>query len=429
MRDHSHHIEMTREEAVSSILELWGFPDCAHGPLEEIVDVRESFGRVLAADVRSTVDSPNVLQCMMDSIAVHWDDFADGEIPDTSTWTRGDDWEFANTGVAMPEGFDSAIVIEHVEVSDDESSVKISAAPSARYAGTKPVGSNISVGDILATAGQRITAYDAARIASGNVTAVRVRVRPKVAFIPTGEELVSPGGKIEKGRNIETNSLLVRGKVARWGGEPMIFDVVEDDPAKIEEALLHACSIADIVVLNAGSSKGSDDWCCEKLDELGEVVCHETNHGPGHHSSYAMMEGKPVVGISGPPAGASFTLDFYLRPLVMRFLGLPEEPRKIPVRLTEAFGGGGHPGGKRGSKDDGRPKGEERPSVVKPGARFFSIRLLNVEACEDGSLTGTPVPGRPGSPGTDSANAFYMLESGDGAVPPKAGDVIWVEMR
>lgn len=422
MRDHSHHIEMTREEAVEAVLARWGFPNCEHGPLEEVVDVDRSFGRVLARDVVSRVDSPNTLQCMMDSIAVHWDGFADGEMPDTSVWVRGRDWEFANTGVAMPEGFDTAIVIEHVRVSEDEQHVEIDAAPSKRFAGTRPAGANIKRGDVLARVGERITPDVAARIASGNITSVAVRTRPRVAFIPTGGELVHPGGEIERGRNIETNSLLVRGKVEAWGGVPMIMDIVPDVPELIEDAVRHACSIADIVVLNAGSSKGSDDWSCEKLEDIGEVICHETNHGPGHHSSYSIVEGKPIVGISGPPAGASFTLDFYLRPLMMRFLGLPTEPERFPVKLAAPFPTGGHGGGK--------PTGETRPSVVKPnGKGFYSVKFLQVEPADDGTLVGTPLPGRPGSPEAESANCFWMMPSEPGATAPQAGDVIWVERR
>ncbi len=448
MRDHSHHIELSREEAVSRMLKAWNFPDCEHGLSTEIVDIWDSFGRTLAVDVYSKVDVPNALQCMMDSIAVHWSDFEDGQMPDTSKWIRGVDWEFANTGIAMPEGFDTAIVIEHVKVSDDEQHVSIDAAPSRQFAGTKPAGSNLQIGDLLAEAGQIITADIAAKIASGNVSSVQVCKKPRVAFIPTGTELVSPGGKIAKGMNIETNSLLARAKILAWGGIPMIFDIVPDDPVLIEEAVLLACKTADIVVLNAGSSKGSDDWCCEKLEEIGELICHETNHGPGHHSSYALVNGKPIVGISGPPAGASFTLNFYLRPLMMRFLGRPVEPEKIPVKLKSAFAAGGHgPQGKAGAgaasagaasagtdaasakSSPSKVAGEERPSVVKPGAEFFAIKFLDVQADADGSLVGIPRNGRPGSPETESANAYYMMPTGSACTPPAAGDVIWVELR
>ena len=106
---------------------------------------------------------------------------------------RGIDWEFA-IGIAMPLGFDTAIVIEHVDVSENEQHVKINAAPSRRFAGTRAVGSRFKTGDALAYSGEIITPDVAARIASGNVSAVQVVWKPGVAVIRAGNEVVCPGG-------------------------------------------------------------------------------------------------------------------------------------------------------------------------------------------------------------------------------------------
>lgn len=421
MRDHSKHIQISREETVAGLLAACDF---AGG--FEMVRIDEAFGRVLAHDAVAACTLPNVLTCRMDSIAVHWDDFADG-MPDTSAWVRGVDWQFANTGVAMPEGFDTAIVVEHVTVSADEQHVEVHAAPSARFAGTSAVGSRMKPGDVLARAGELITPDVAARIAGGNITSVAVRRKPRVAFIPTGNELVPAGSAVlPAGKNIESNSLVVRGKVEAWGGEFLPFDIVPDNPELIVEAVKNACACADIVVLNAGSSKGSEDWSVEQLEEIGTIICHQTNHGPGHHSSAAVVDGTPVVGISGPPFGASFTLGFYLQPLMRLFLGLSPEPFKIPVRLAEPFPAAGPMSGHTAGK---KYAGEERPPEAVDGTQFFSVRMVNVEMLPDGSLAGTPVAGRPGSPATLSANALFMLESGLNAPKPAVGDVIWVELR
>ena len=421
MRDHSKHIQISREEATAKLLASSSFNQRA-----EMVPIGESFGRTLAEDVRAREDMPTVLTCRLDSIAVHWSDFENG-MPDTSNWVRGVDWQFANTGVAMPEGFDTAIVIEHVTVSDDEQHVEVTAAPSERFAGTSAPGSKLKAGELLGFSGQTVTPDVAARIASGNIAAVPVRCKPRVAFIPTGDELVAPGGAhVPVAKNIETNSLLVRGKVQAWGGQFIPFDVVPDDPDAIIDAVKRACAMADIVVLNAGSSKGSEDWSVEQLEEIGTILYHQTNHGPGHHSSAAVVDGTPVVGISGPPAGASFTLNFYLQPLMMKCLGLDPEPFKVPVRLTAPF-----PAGHSTPAHDGKRSfaGEERPPEAVDGSRFFKVRMVEVEMQEDGTLAGTPVAGKPGSPATANANALYMLESGTTAPKLNAGDVIWVEMR
>jgi molybdopterin biosynthesis enzyme len=148
MRDHSNHIELSRQEAVRQLFDALEQGDYAGKTTQktENVALDEAFGRTLAVAVKAKTDIPNVLTCGMDSVAVHWSAFeglAEGELPDTSAWVRGRDWQFANTGVAMPEGFDTAIVIEHVEVSADEQHITIDAAPSAQYAGTRAAGSNM----------------------------------------------------------------------------------------------------------------------------------------------------------------------------------------------------------------------------------------------------------------------------------------------
>lgn len=438
MRDHSKHIELSRDEAVEGILSALP-DDLGCGRIEQ-VEVAEAFGCVLAQDVRYTTDVPNVLTCSMDSIAVHWSDFADlaeGVLPDTSTWVRGVDWEFANTGVAMPEGFDTAIVVEHVDVSDDEQHVTIDAAPSAQFAGTRAVGSQAKAGSLLMEAGCIITPDVAARISAAGHSVVQVVPKPRVAFIPTGDELVPASLPFSKsapsryagfGKVFESNSTVVRGKVEAWGGSFVPFDIVADERDAIRDAIERACKVADIVVLNAGSSKGSDDWSVEVLEEMGDIICHQTNHGPGHHSSYAVVDGTPIVGISGPSGGASFTLNFYLLPVMKRFLGLDPTPRRIPAKLAAEIPSGRME--KFVSVPASQLPGEQRPAeATKPGEMFYSIKFIELEVADDGTLAATPVAGHAGSAATQHANAYYMMPAGVGVAPPKVGDIIFVELR
>ena len=325
MRDHSKHIELDREDAVAAILAA-----CDFHPAHETVPVDEAFGRTLAADALAQVTLPNCLTCNMDSVALRWSDFEGlepGEVPDISGWTRGVEWQFANTGVGMPEGFDTAVCIENAQVSDDNKTLEaILHAPSARYAGTSPAGSRMHEGDVIVSAGTLVTPAVAAALAGAGLTECEVLAKPKVVFIPTGNELVPPGAELGRGKNIESNSLVIKGKAMAWGGECKVYPIVPDKPDMIEDALHRACAEADIVVLNAGSSKGSDDWAMEILDKIGRVINHEVSHGPGHHSSYAVVDDTPIVGISGPALGATFTTDFYLKPVIDLWYGRSTTP-------------------------------------------------------------------------------------------------------
>ena len=430
MRDHSSHITVTKDQARELLL-----GECAFAPAVERVPVAEAFGRVLAVPAKAQLDMPNCLTCNMDSIAVRWEDFAglpEGTLPDTSAWTRGEEWEFANTGIGMPEGFDTAIAIEHVQVTEDADGtqrIAIDAAPSRQFAGTTPAGARMHAGDVLVEAGETLTPLLVSHIASGNNTHVDVFAKPVVAFIPTGNELVPPGTQLERAKNIETNSLLAKGKIEGWGGICRVWDIVPDSKEAIKAAVLQAARECDIVVLNAGSSKGNDDWNIEMLEEVGTVLYHETNHGPGHHSSGAVVEGTPVVGISGPPGGAAFTMDFYLYPVIMAWFGQDPEPATLQVRLREMFPTGGHGLKKPGEKREGPVRGEDRPSVEDPLGEFFGVRQLSFMQ-EEGSaeMWAVPASSTHAKPvEAESMDAYYLLSNKRAA--PLFGEVLEVVVR
>lgn len=441
MRDHSNHIQLTRDEGVKKMLaELHsaGFDEKARKSVERI-SLTEAFGRVLAQDIVAKTDVPNALTCRMDSVALHWEDFAnlaEGELPDTSKWVRGKDWQFANTGIAMPKGFDTAIVIENVKVSDDEQSIEILALPSKCGAGTSAVGSKMKRGDVVLNAGCKITPDVAATISSAGYSSVLVVRRPRVSFLPTGNELVpanlpfspsTPDFYAGYGHVFESNSILTRGRVEQWGGTFTCFDIVPDDYEQIKAAIVEAVNTSDIVVLNAGSSKGSDDWSVEVLDELGKMIYHQVSHGPGHHSFAAIVDGTPVIGISGPPGGASFTLGFYLRPVMNQWLGLDTEPTTVQAKLSGTFGKNHFA---RKNIESMKPVGENRPpEATGPNAKFTSVRFVRLNLDEDGTLLATPVE-RGELPPTEIENtAIFMLESGPDDNFPKEGDMITVELR
>lgn len=108
MRDHSAHVTLTREQAINALLTHMGTASAT-----ELVGVRNAWGRVCATDCRAATDMPNATCAQMDGIAVRFADFSDG-IPDTSLWRPGRDFGWANTGTAIPAGFDSVIPIEEV---------------------------------------------------------------------------------------------------------------------------------------------------------------------------------------------------------------------------------------------------------------------------------------------------------------------------
>ena len=428
MRDHSSHIEISRDEAAGALLEASGFIKTLEttgipADRKERIQLKQAMGRVLAEDVIARVDLPNTRICCMDSVAVHWTDFEEGVTPDVTDWKRGINWEFANTGIAMPEGFDTAIVIEHIELDEDENIIGIKALPSCQFAGTSEPGSRVKTGTVLAKKGSVITPDLAAVIAGGNEFLVTVVKKPRVAFLPTGNELVVIGSDCTiPGKNPETNSILLETKVDAWGGECLTFPIIPDNYEALKAAIKEAGEASDIIVLNAGSSKGSEDWSVEVLEELGTVLYHQVMHGPSHHCFAGVVDGKVVCGISGPPAGASFAMDFYLRPLLMAWLGLDPKPVTIKARLAKDFE-------KKPYDHVGKITGETRPYESHPNNSFARVKPMLLMLSPEGVVEAHPLPGRPGSRAAFHANALYLLMARPDGVNPQVGDVIDCELR
>lgn len=431
MRDHSNHIELTREEAIKALIERASWQ-----PRTELVSLRDAYGRVTARDCIARVDVPNALCAVMDGIAVRYDDFASG-IPDTSSWKIGRDFGWANTGCAMPQGFDTAIPIERVVFpvapsldEKDPGSPRILEAPNQRGANCREQGAEYRAGQVIVRARKRLTPTKVAALAMCGISEVEVASLPRVAFLPTGTELVPAGGPLPRGKAYECNGVLLEGKLRLWGAEPVMFGCIPDDPQQIARALQLACSTCDVVVICGGSSKGEHDYTMEVLQGLGEVLCHETNHGPGKHTSAAVVGGTPVLGLSGPPGGFEITADWYLKPLVDTYLYQEQHAFKRvsaslrrPQRAVAATPTGPavpHPG--KGARAGFRGFG-------KPAENFFVIRPVHVQM-EGGKLVATPVTGgpHPDLVRLDEANGYVEMH------PKKLhelhdGDEVEVELR
>lgn len=374
MRDHSNHVELKREEAIQALIDVSEFE-----PETETVDLHDAMGRVTADDCTSLYDLPTALTARMDGIAVHFDDFENG-MPDISSWELGRDYDWANTGTAMPAGFDTAILIERVRFDDEGKIAGIDVPPERRGANCKQAGSDFAKGALVVPARTRLTPAKISALAMCGYTEVEVIRKPRVVFIPTGDELVEMGQELPCGKAYETNGILLELKLECWGAEPVIYPCLPDDWDQIKAAILKATEEADIIAINAGSSKGSKDYTMEILEEIGTVFCHETNHGPGRHTSASAVNGKPVLGISGPPGGCEITADWYLKPLVDSYLyGAPVEFTKVTAKLAEGMPKrpGGGPGGKPQGGPGGKPQGG-------PGKDFFAIKPVTLEYTPEG---------------------------------------------
>ena len=214
----------------------------------EVVDLYNAVDKVSAEDVKAKVILPKLPVSKMDGIGVCFADFKDG-IPDTENWQEGKEYIFANTGCVVPEPYDTVILIEDVRFIDGK--LKILAKPETKGQLIDPPGSLIGKDEVLVNKYEKITAPQVGLLASGGIKEVKVIARPKIAFIPTGDELVSwQSEDYPVDKNIESNSMMLSAFCKQYQADLTIFPIIPDDKEKIKEALTKASEIADIILIN-----------------------------------------------------------------------------------------------------------------------------------------------------------------------------------
>jgi putative molybdopterin biosynthesis protein len=196
---------------------------------------------------------------------------------------------------------------------------------------------------------------------------IRVKRKPRVLIVPTGSELLEPGGSYSSNLRsgiIESNSYVLSSLVIEDGGVPIRHAIVKDDPKMIEEALLSRYEEVDLILMIAGSSAGSEDYTRSIIEESGEVLVHGLAIMPGKPTLIGRFKDRPIIGIPGYPVSAIIAYEEVVRPLLYESLRLAKPERlkikalptvRIPSKLgTEEF---------------------LRVKVGKVGERFFATPL------------------------------------------------------
>ena len=301
-------------------------------PRSEVISVTDALGRVTAEAVYAKFSSPLYNSAAMDGIAV---------ISSRTNWasesspvllTPKEDYVIVDTGDPIRKPYDAVIMAEDIQETPDGVLIR-SSAPAWQH--VRPIGEDIISGEMILTGYHRIRPIDIGVLLSGGVTKIPVFTQPRVGIIPTGSEIVEPYDDPKEGEIIESNSRMFEAMVRENGGIPKRYDIVKDDKDEIRESVLKALSENDIVIVNAGSSAGTEDYTVHILRELGEVFVHGVAMKPGKPVILGRACGKPIIGIPGYPVSAYLAMENFVYPLLASFTGQKEsEGRTIEAVLS-----------------------------------------------------------------------------------------------
>ncbi len=312
----------------------------------ELVELDHLLGRVLANDISATMSIPPFARAAMDGYAVIAEDtfgagrrnpkimavtghvFA-GDAP-TATLGKGEVFQIA-TGAPMPKGADAVVMVEETERDDDNVNIFKAVYPGANIG---QAGEDIKEGDVVLRGGTALDAGKIGVLASQGLTDSLVYTKPSVAVMPTGEEIAAAGQALRPGQIYDINSHTLATVVRQSGGEPVKMPIAEDKPDKLRAAIEKALEY-DMVVISGGSSVGERDLMFSILEELGKVLFHGIQVKPGKPTMFAVVRGKPVLGMPGYPTSCLINAHLLLAPAVKKMAHLSIEAKR-PVEATLA---------------------------------------------------------------------------------------------
>ncbi len=343
---------------VAEALEKWSTKMHEEGlkPLDGVrIAAADALGRVTAEAVFAKISSPFYHSSAMDGYAVKSSDTFSASDLLPCKLIIGQQTVYVDTGDPVPEGFDAVIMIEDVTTHGsrkgknrnqtpaggpeetnlyEEEFIEI-IKPATPWQHVRLIGEDIISTELLLPENHIITPVDIGAVLSSGHVDIVVRRRPKVSIIPTGSELVEPGAMLNKGNIIEYNSAILSGLITEWGGESVRFSPVSDSLEAIKRSICEGCDRGDLVVVNAGSSAGSEDFAAQAIAELGEVVLHGVNIKPGKPVILGWVKNRPVLGIPGYPVSTYITFRLFAKKLIYLLQGLDApESESIQARIA-----------------------------------------------------------------------------------------------
>lgn len=301
----------------------------------ETVLIDGAVNRVLAEDLVAVVDVPPFHRAAMDGYAVKAKDtFGAGQFKPKLLKIIGDihagekpeqhikagECVQIATGAVMAGGADSVVMVEDTEREGEQVKIFKSVTPGTNVG---KLGEDIKKDTLVLKASAHLDAGKIGVLASQGLVKIKVFEKPRIAVLPTGEEVVSAGKKLKPGQLYDINSHTISAVVQANGGIPVNIgiagDKAEELRATIKEALKN-----DIVVLSGGSSVGERDLLVDVIEGWGEVLFHGVQVKPGKPTIFAMVEGKPLMGMPGYPTSCLINAYLFLMPAIRKIAHLPQ---------------------------------------------------------------------------------------------------------
>jgi len=306
----------------------------------ETLAIRDCLGRINAEEIQSPINVPGHANSAMDGFAIAFsslDNSGISELTEIGIAYAGvafdgvcGDGECVRimTGAVMPEGTDTIIMQEQAEA-DGQGRVRIDAnhqnGENVRYAGE-----DIAEGQTVLEVGASINPANLGVLASLGIAELKVTRKPVVAFFSTGDELVSLGQPLEKGKIYDSNRYTLFGLLSRLPVDILDLGVIKDEPESIKSTLLHAAEKADLVITTGGVSVGDADYIKSVLAEIGNMAFWKIAIKPGRPLTFGKINNSLFMGLPGNPVAVMVTFSQFVIPALQQ---LCASTAHTPIKL------------------------------------------------------------------------------------------------
>ena len=322
------------DEAAALVLE--------HSPVlgVERVSLRDCVDRVLAEDLIADEPLPAFPSSAVDGYALRAADagktlrvvgesaagrpFTEGVKPGTAARVL--------TGGVVPEGADVVVMVEDVRVDGEMVTVPPALSTGANF---HKVGDDVRAGERVLSAGTQLSAADIGIAAAIGRAQLPVRVRPRVALMSTGDELVEVGKTPGPGQIPDSNRWALLAALREAGAEVRVLGIAPDEPDALRRLVVDALGDADALVTSGGVSVGTHDLVKPLLESFGTVHIGRVKLKPGKPFTFATLPDRRVAfGLPGFPVSSLVTFEVFVRPALRKMQGFAQLQRpSLPVRL------------------------------------------------------------------------------------------------
>ena len=293
------------------------------GPRTEVIPVYEACGRVTARAVYAHICAPHYAASAMDGVAVCARDTF-GATETTPVTLQKEQYIVLDTGDPVPEDRDAVIMVEDI-VKNEDGSITIRAA-AAPWQHIRQIGEDVCAGEMILPSHMTVSPSAIGAMIAGGVLEIEVIAKPVVGIIPTGDEIIPPCTDPKPGDILELHGSIFSAMVKSWGADAVVYPSVPDKFDQIKAMVSRAAAECDMVILNAGSSAGREDYSARVIRELGQVLYHGIAMKPGKPAILGCQGAKPILGVPGYPVSGIIVVEQLLKPLIDHWLKVPAVP-------------------------------------------------------------------------------------------------------